>query len=67
MLLYILYEEDYYLLKIDEDFMIYFFDLIKKVIVNGSCFVNICFKVGYLIEICEMFDVFFKVYCLREN
>lgn len=64
---HILHEEDYHLLKIDEDFMTYFLDLIKKAIANGSRFVNICSKVGHLTEIREMFDAFSKVYRLREN
>lgn len=64
---HMLHEEDYHLLKIDEDFMTYFLDLIKKAIANGSHFVKISSNVGYLTEIREMFDAFSKVYLLKDN
>lgn len=64
---HMLHEEDYHLLTIDEDFMTYFLNLIKKAIANGSHFVQICSNVGHLTEIREMFDAFSKVYRLKEN
>lgn len=64
---HMLHEEDYHLLTVDEDFMTYFLNLIKKAIANGSHFVQICSNVGHLTEIREMFDAFSKVYRLKEN
>lgn len=64
---HMLHEEDYRLLTIDEDFMTYFLDLIKKAIANGNHFVAICSNVGHLTEIREMFDAFSKVYLLKDN
>ncbi|XP_078316795.1 uncharacterized protein LOC111119416 isoform X4 [Crassostrea virginica] len=64
---HMLHEEDYHLLTIDEEFMVYFLDLIKKAIANGSHFVAICSNVPHLTEIREMFDAFSKVYRLQKN
>lgn len=64
---HMLHEEDYHLLTIDEEFMVYYLDLIKKAIANGSHFVAICSNVPHLTEIREMFDAFSKVYRLQKN
>ncbi|XP_062581687.1 uncharacterized protein LOC134243453 [Saccostrea cucullata] len=64
---HMLHEEDYHALKIDEDFMTYFLNLIKKAIENKSHFVKICSITEHYTEIREMFDAFSKVYLLKEN
>ncbi|XP_061181706.1 LOW QUALITY PROTEIN: uncharacterized protein LOC133190214 [Saccostrea echinata] len=64
---HMLHEEDYHKLKIDEEFMTYFLNLIKKAVENRSHFVVICSNTGHLTEIREMFDAFSKVYLLKEN
>ena len=66
-LTHMLHEDDYSLLKVDEDFMIYFLELIRKAIENRDHYVRICSKAGIYTEIREMFDAFSKVYRLKEN